>query len=202
MNKLLYLPFTNISAAIALVWSYALFTPNPARATLSRDRDTPQALIMPTPGSLVDRHHPKSVTIAKYVRPKTADNGSPFPKNSGYVKGYPIQFKNGLSSVTVDNSRTSSDIFVKLYALDATPPQAVRVFFIRAGKKFTTQNIKPGNYDIRYRDLNDGRLLRTDPFNLEESKDFNGSTKFIKYTLILKSIKGNIKTHPISETEF
>jgi hypothetical protein len=139
----------------------------------------------------------------KYVRPKTADNGSPFPKKSGYIKGYPIQFKEGYSTLTVNNSKNSSDVFVKLYALDAMPPQPVRVFFIRKGEKFTAANIKAGSYDVRYRDLNNGGLVRTDTFNLEQSTTFEGATSFRRMTLTLhKVVGGNLKTYPLSEQEF
>ena len=142
-------------------------------------------------------------STSKYIRPKTADNGSPFPKKSGYIKGYPIQFKQGYSTLTVDNSKNSSDVFVKLYALDAVPPQPVRVFFIRKGDKFTATNIKPGSYDVRYRDLNYGGLSRTDTFNLEESKDFDGRTRFKRMTMTLYKVPGgNMKIHPLSEQEF
>ena len=142
-------------------------------------------------------------STSKYIRPKTADNGSPFPKKSGYIKGYPIQFKQGYSTLTVDNSKNSSDVFVKLYALDAVPPQPVRVFFIRKGDKFTATNIKPGSYDVRYRDLNYGGLSRTETFNLAESKDFDGGTRFERMTMTLYKVPGGtMKTYPLSEQEF
>ena len=144
-----------------------------------------------------------NVSASKYIRPKAADNGSPFPNKSGYIKGYPIQFKQGYSTLTVNNSKNSSDVFVKLYALDSIPPQPVRVFFIRKGDKFTTANIKPGSYDVRYRDLNYGGLSRTDTFNLEESKDFDGRTRFKRMTMTLYKVPGgNMKTYPLSEQEF
>jgi hypothetical protein len=143
------------------------------------------------------------VAAFKYVRPKAADNGSPFPRKSGYIKGYPIQFKEGYSTLTVNNSKNSSDVFVKLYALDSMPPQPVRVFFIRKGEKFTAVNIKPGSYDVRYRDLQSGGLSRTDNFNLEEYKTFEGSTRFKRMTLTLYKVPGgNMKIHPLSEREF
>jgi hypothetical protein len=139
----------------------------------------------------------------KYIRPKTADNGSPFPKKSGYIKGYPIQFKAGYSTLTVNNSKNSSDVFVKLYALDAMPPQPVRVFFIRKGDKFTADNIKSGNYDIRYRDLNYGGLSRTDTFNIAEPMTFEGATRYKRMVLTLYKVTGgNMKTYPLSEQEF
>ena len=137
----------------------------------------------------------KFIAAFKYTRPKTADNGKPFPKNSGYIKGYPIQFQDGYSRLTVNNSKGSSDVFVKLYALDAIPPQPVRVFFIRKGEKFTTEKIKAGNYDIRYRNLNNGGLFRTDNFNFEEYKTFDGPTSYTTMSLTLYTVpKGKMKT--------
>lgn len=194
MNKLLY-----ISSFLTLVMSCISI-----QAT---------ATAMPASLALVHNHTPifkpinspnnKSIATFKYVRPKTADNGSPFPKKSGYIKGYPIQFKEGYSTLTVNNSKNSSDVFVKLYALDSIPPQPVRVFFIRKGDKFTAVNIKPGSYDIRYRDLNYGGLSRTDNFILEEYQTFEGATKFKRMTLTLYKVPGgNMKIYPISEQEF
>lgn len=141
------------------------------------------------------------IATFKYVRPKTADNGSPFPKKSGYIKGYPVQFKQGRSTLTVDNSTNNVDIFMKLYALDSVPPQPVRVFFIRKGEKFKMTSIKAGSYDVRYRDLSYGGLSRIDSFNLKESRESNG-IRFSNYTLILKARNGNMKSHPMSEQEF
>ncbi len=202
MNKKLSLPYGIVSYRIALILGYVLIAPSlPATATS-----------VPTPISILTSHSytPKAIDNSKktliasfkYVRSKTADNGSPFPKNSGYIKGYPIQFTDGLSSVTVDNSRNSSDIFVKLYALDSNPSQAVRVLFIRAGKKFTAEKIKAGAYDVRFRDLNSGALARTNTFNLEEYNDFDKGTKFTRYILKLKPIIPTKKLYPLSEQEF
>jgi hypothetical protein len=145
----------------------------------------------------------KNIAIFKYTRPKTADNGKPFPKSSGYIKGYPIQFQDGYSRLTVDNLKGSSDVFVKLYALDAIPPQPVRVFFIRKGEKFTAGKIKAGNYDIRYRNLNNGGLFRTDNFDFKEYKTFDGPSNFTTISLTLYTVpKGKMKIKPLSEQEF
>lgn len=97
----------------------------------------------------------------KYVRPKVADNGVPFPMKSGYIKNYPVRFSDGYSSITVDNSQNDSDVFVKLFSLDSTPEQPIRVFFIRAYESFTAKSVRAGNYDVRYRDLDSGSLVRT-----------------------------------------
>ena len=108
-----------------------------------------------------------STAKPKPVQRLTDDNGHPFPTQSGYLKGYPALFVGGYSSITVDNSQNNSDVFVKLFSLDTTPPKAASVFFIRAREKFTVEDIQPGNYDVRYRDLSSGELLRTESFNLK-----------------------------------
>lgn len=138
----------------------------------------------------------------EYVRPIAADNGVPFPAISGYIDGYPVRLTDGYSTVTVDNSQNDSDVFVKLFTLGTNPPAPVRVFFIRASEKFTIENIKAGNYDVRYRDLDSGALARTDQFNLEEVETVGG-IQFSKITLTLYKVHGgNMQTHTISENEF
>jgi hypothetical protein len=156
------------------------------------------------PSTLINVNSPSPLSLVKpqYKRPRTADNGSPFPKNSGYIKGYPIKLKDGYSQVTVDNSQNSSDVFVKLYALESNPPQSIRVFFIRNGDKFTAKNIKAGNYNVRYQDLNYGGRSRTDSFNLKQLKTLEGITSSDLKLTLYKVANGNMKIHPISEQEF
>ncbi|TVQ05871.1 MAG: J domain-containing protein [Leptolyngbya sp. DLM2.Bin27] len=145
---------------------------------------------------------PLSSPKPEYVRPIAADNGVPFPFISSYIDGYLIQATGGYSNVIIDNSQNSSDVFVKLFSLDADPPTPVRVFFIRADEKFTIEDIKAGNYDIRYRDLDSGALARTDPFDLREIETLEG-IEFSEVTLTLYEVYGgNMRMHSISENEF
>jgi len=138
----------------------------------------------------------------EYVRPITTDNGVPFPSVSSYIDGYSIQATDGYSNVIIDNSQNSSDVFAKLFSLDADPPAPVRVFLIRADEKFTIEDIKTGNYDVRYRDLDSGALARTDPFDLREVETLEG-IEFSEVTLTLyKVYGGNMRMHSISENEF
>jgi len=138
----------------------------------------------------------------EYVRPYLADNGVPFPLTSSYIDRYPIQMTDGYSNVIVDNSRNNSDVFAKLFTLDIDSPGAVRVFFIRAGEKFKIENINPGNYDIRYLDLDSGAIVRTDPFNLSEVKTFE-AVEFSEISLTLYTVSdGNMQVYPISENDF
>lgn len=150
-----------------------------------------------------------SPTLSSLTTPKsktgqkpTDDKGRPFPTKSGYLKGYPALSRGGYSSVTVDNSQNNSDVFVKLFSLNTTPPKAVRVFFIRANNKFTVKDIKAGSYDVRYRNLDSKGLAKTEQFDLKEIKD-GRKIKFSGITLTLyKVIDGNMQTQPISENEF
>jgi hypothetical protein len=133
---------------------------------------------------------------------RTDDFGHPFPAKSGYLKGYKALKIGGYSSVTVDNSQNDSDVFVKLFTLDSKPPKAASVFFIQANDKFTVEDIQPGNYDVRYRDLSSRELAQTEQFNLKEIRTGNG-IKFSKITLTLyKVAHGNMHTQPLSEDEF
>ncbi|MGJ3253075.1 MAG: hypothetical protein ACFE0J_18370 [Elainellaceae cyanobacterium] len=144
----------------------------------------------------------RPVSTPTYIRPLVTENGYPFPEISGYIDGYPRQAQDGYSSVTVDNSRNDSDVFVKLFSLDAGSPTPAQVFFIRAREEFTVENMRAGNYDIRYRDLDSGALARTDPFDLQEFKDHEG-IRYSTITLTLYRVSGgNMQIHTISDQDF
>jgi len=138
----------------------------------------------------------------KYSRPFFAENGSPWPQASGYIKGYPHRFADGRSQVTVDNSNTNSDMFVKLFNLDETKATAVRVFFIKAGDQYTVKNITQGNYDIRYKNLNTGHCFRSEPFLLQEFPEADGVRYSTIRMTLYKALQGNMKTRNIVEEDF
>ena len=120
-------------------------------------------------------------------------------KNSGefsYREG------SGLSTVTVDNSRNDSDVFVKLVSLDGAQAYPVRQFFIPAFGTFTLGKVSAGSYDVRYRDLDSGGLSRSDAFSIDETTTEEG-TEFSRFTMTLYKVKsGNMKTHGLAESEF
>ncbi len=139
---------------------------------------------------------------SQYVRPTAAPNGQSWPVSAGYVNGYQHLHANGLSSVTVDNSRNNSDVFVKLVSLDSARAYPVRHFFIPAFGSFTLHNVTAGSYDIRYRDLGNGGLSRSEAFGLEEIPTYNG-TQFSNISITLYKVQhGNMQTYGLSETEF
>ncbi len=131
-----------------------------------------------------------------------APNGEPWPISASYVKGFPRTHTDGLSQVTVDNAQNDSSVFVKLYALDGAKAFPVRVFFIPAHNSFKLSNVRAGNYDIRYKDLNSGKLSRSEPFALTETMTDKG-TQYSDMTLTLYKVRnGNMRIHHLSEGEF
>jgi hypothetical protein len=145
---------------------------------------------------------PERRAIPAYVRPRVADNGSPFPSKSGYIDKYPQKFTDGYSSVTIDNSKNDSDLFVKLFSLEGSSPVPASAFLIRARDSFTVKEVRAGKYDVRYRNLDSGALSRTDSFNLKEVQ-IEGGVEFSRLTLTLYKVShGNMQTHAISESEF
>lgn len=141
----------------------------------------------------------------------TAPNGQPWPEVAGYIKGYEMLHTKGLSSVTVDNSRNDSDVFVKLVNLNlisldtaqAVPiPRSVRQFYIPAHGSFVLKNVESGKYDVRYRDLSSGGLSRSEAFSLTEVHT-NKGTQFNNMTMTLyKVTHGNMQSFGLSEAEF
>ncbi|MCU0567343.1 MAG: hypothetical protein MUF49_12180 [Oculatellaceae cyanobacterium Prado106] len=152
---------------------------------------TAKPKLSPTPGARVP-----------YKRPTTADNGSPFPATSGYIKGYPQEFTDGYSSLTIDNSKSDADAFIKLRSKDTQNSKVVSVFLVKAKESFTVEQIRAGSYDILYRDLDTGRLSRSESFNLQENSTAEG-VQFSRMTLTLYKVSnGNMQMYPVSEEEF
>lgn len=149
--------------------------------------------------------HPSSNPVASkptYVKPVTAPNGRPWPTGAAYIQGYEILHRNGLSTLTVDNSQNNSSVHVRLWSIDAALPYAVRNFFIPAHSSFTVDKITAGNYDVRYRDLESGTLTKSEPFVINEIKQYDGiQFSNIKMTLY-KVQNGNMRTTAIIESEF
>ena len=137
-----------------------------------------------------------------YERPATAPNGSPWPVVPGYLEGEPFLGGGGLSTVKVDNRDNSSDVFVKLVLIDASATKPVRQFFIPGHGEFTVEDLKPGEYDVRYKDLTDGSLARSESFSLKQIRE-PGGTSFSNITMTLYKVSnGNMQTYPLLDSEF
>ena len=137
---------------------------------------------------------------------KTCDRatkeGYPFPSTTGYIKGYQIKAKTGLSTLTIDNSQGDFDLFVKLFTLSSERPQTIRGFLIKQGEKFTAENVTRGTYDVRYRNLSTCKIFRTKKFKIREEKTSEG-TRFSRIELTTyKAVQGNTRHEQIQEDDF
>ena len=63
---------------------------------------------------------------------------------ASYLSGLTRANFGGLSSVTIDNSKNESDVFVKLVSLDGPGARPVRFFFIPARGRFTMEKVTAG----------------------------------------------------------
>lgn len=78
----------------------------------------------------------------------------------------------------------------------------VREFYIPAHGSFALKNLSPGRYDVRYRDLDNGRLARSEEFVIEERVGFDGASQ-IKTTVTLDKIQKNqVEIFGLLEAEF
>lgn len=137
-----------------------------------------------------------------YMRPTHAPNGVPWPTSASYIGGYKHLRVAGFSKVTIDNAKNTSDVFVKLVSIDGEKNFPVRVFYIPQGESFTVTRVSSGRYDIRYDDLSNGTLWRTEPFTLDEKKKSNG-VQYSEVTMTLYKVPyGNMQTYPISASQF
>ncbi|MGO4761940.1 J domain-containing protein [Cupriavidus sp. 2KB_3] len=162
----------------------------------SSTADTPVALVKPARAEEAFPPQPP-----RYSRPANTPRGMPWPSRSGYLAGYPVLNSNGLSTVTVDNTRNLSDVFLKLVSIEGDAAIPVRTSFVRSGSMFTMENIAPGRYDVRYRSLDSGEIFRSERFDLKEIQEANG-TSFANNTLTLYSVMGKSKSVTITESEF
>jgi hypothetical protein len=141
-------------------------------------------------------------SIPAFVRPPLGPDGRPWPTIPSYIVGIPRLRTGGYSTVKVDNSRCSTDVLAKIFALDSGTPAAVRVFFIPAGSSFTADSLEPGVYDVRYQDLSDGELARSERFDLEERRTLEGFEYSTIELTLYKVVGGNTRTYPLSASEF
>jgi hypothetical protein len=171
----------------------------PTASPYASEPATPTAeltLASPSPVALTPKPKPS------YVRPTTAENGQPFPTTSGYIKKYQQKANDGYSSLTIKNDQNDSDVYVKVFDLNKSKAKPVRFFFVRAHESFTAEKITPGNYDVRYRDLDSGGMTKTPKFQFTETTE-GEKIKYSDMTMTLyKVANGNMHTEPIDDEAF
>jgi hypothetical protein len=166
-------------------------------------KTSPNYPVAQIPSRPVPIHQSPRVTPKPaYVRPATAPNGTPWPTSASYVAHYPRFNTKGYSTVTVDNSQSDSDVFVKIMTTDGAKRIATRVFFIPAFGQFVAQKLTKGNYLIEYQDLGSGRNYRGDTFSLEETRMSDRIQYSTESLTLYKVANGNTELAEIDDAEF
>jgi hypothetical protein len=161
-----------------------------------------RALLEPELGARITAPVAAATRYGGYVRPPSAPNGQAWPTRSGYVDGYPQLNRGGLSDVTIDNSRNDADMFAKLVSLDGPIALPVRTVLVTAHGRFKITGLSIGTYDLRYRNLATGGLLRAPAFILEEVPTATAGQHNATTVPLYAAGTGNMQTYELGESEF
>ena len=110
--------------------------------------------------------------------------------------------RGGLSEITVDNGHNDTDMFVKLYSLDGATAQPVRSFLITARNRYTLAKLTTGTYDVRYRNLANGALLRSPALILEEVRSDRGTQHSASVVKLYQPGDAAMQSYALGESEF
>jgi hypothetical protein len=179
-------------------WAYALA----ALGTFGLLIASLRALLAPDLSAQITAPVAATTKYAGYVRPSSAPNGHAWPARSGYVDGYPQLNRGGLSDVTIDNSRNDADMFAKLVSLDGPTALPVRTVFVIAHGRFKITGLSIGTYDLRYRNLTTGGLLRAPAFILEELPTAASGQHNATTVPLYAGGSGSMQTYELGESEF
>jgi len=145
---------------------------------------------------------PLSSQRPPYSRPSLTPFAEPWPSRASYLKGPASLAVGGLSSVTIDNSKNTSDVYLKLVWLSESQAYPVRQCYIPAGSSFIITDVRPGSYDVRYQDLNYGGFSKTESFVLHETPTASGTSYSTLSLTLYKVAHGNMHTEAIDASQF
>ncbi len=129
-------------------------------------------------------------------------NGTPSPKKNvatGYDDNHPYLNDNGLCEITIDNSQNDMPVYVRIWDMNKHKP--VRAFYIRQGGTFTADELTPGRYEIRYRELYESgepsHGTKSQVYTMEQHRTTTG-TQYDTLSLTLYKVRnGNARTERI-----
>ena len=104
----------------------------------------------------------------------------------------------GNDQLTIDNAFGNSDVLVRVFSVDSTPPVPIRTLFIKANSKFTVSNLQAGTYDVRYQHLDSGALSQSETFEVTETRE---SPSHLKVALFASNDK-NFERYPSAPDQF
>jgi hypothetical protein len=200
--RLLRIPFFVQATPIVVIVAFGVLALLQATQPAVVSMPSPVAAVEPAKAPAPTPDPTGARPVVRYIRPPIADNGVPWPTVSSYIPGYPRRFTDGHSTLTVDNSKNDSDVFVKLFRANTNPRVLARAFFITAGGQFKVESLASGLYDLRYRHLRSGTLVKSDPLEFKElSADDSLRTTTIRMTLY-EIADGTLRTRSIPDEEF
>lgn len=129
-----------------------------------------------------------------------APNGKPWPTRAAYVGK--ITRANGYSTITIDNTKGNSNIYIKLARPSDGKSSGIREAYIPAGSTFKMNKIEPGNYVVKYKNIKNGCNSKSDPFNVEQTQTAQG-VQYSDISLTIYTIlNGNMDFERLSEDAF
>lgn len=116
-----------------------------------------------------------------------------------YVEGAEKRNTSGLSCITVDNTQNDMPVYVRIWDMQKKLP--IRTFTIAPKQQFTCENISPGIYEVRYKELyQDGdapKGNKSETISLNETNTPYG-TQYDDVSLTLYRVpNGNTQTYAI-----
>lgn len=113
-----------------------------------------------------------------------------------YIPNEPMLHTDGLTVITIDNSKNKAPVFVRIWSLEKQE-QPVRSITIAPYEKFSAKNLTPGKYEVRYKFLYENNEApsgsKSEPINLVEKETQTG-TQYSNVTLTLYTVQnGNMK---------
>ena len=136
------------------------------------------------------------------IGPIWSPTGRPWPERAGYLQGMAVRASGGLSKFTVDNTNGGSDVYVKLCRPSQERCDGLRHIFIPNGSSFTMTGVAPGAYEIRYRDLSNGAISKSEPMTLKQIEEDQGTRFSVLRLTLYRVTDGNTSFSPISEDRF
>jgi hypothetical protein len=138
----------------------------------------------------------------QYAPVAEASVNAPRPAEMGYLDGRSDGYSGGYSTVSVDNSSNSFDVYVKLVASFDPRGGAARIVYIPAHQSFTMRDIAAGEYEIRYMNLDSDKAFKSKPFSLTEESMADG-IQYSQITMTLYTVhNGNTRMQPIGADQF
>lgn len=122
---------------------------------------------------------------------------------TGYAPNAPLLNNSGYCKLTIDNSRNSEPVYVRLWT--TSPSRPVRAFFIAARDSFTLQNLTPGSYELRYKYLYENREAeigtKSESFQLTQRETSEGISYSVSTITLYKVANGNFTSTRINAND-